>query len=248
MIKEEKPACDTCSDTGEIYEEGQIGAPGSGGTRPCPDCVAPRPASQYQAFRRRWIATNQADHSQLIEQLAAFLRKRFEEGRAVAVAASACKSWVRNGVTLNGEHWEWSGSHDEKIVIDPDAYLRGALNVLPNGQYTGLGLWSEEQYSEGPNDSYPLGHLVLSSDDEVDVAVGDHIVRQSPACVIADIDAKLAMLTMLTNNDSPLDRASVAALLYQFAARYARHPEYSPEWGRILQGEHPLFDIEEVKQ
>ena len=246
MIKKERPTCDTCGDTGEIYEEGQIGAPGSGGRRPCPDCVAPRPAPQYQATAV-WVAS-QVDYDRLVEQLTAFLRKRFEKDRVVAVAASTCVRWSRDGVTPDGEHWEWSGSNDEKIVIDPDAYLRGALNVLPNGQYTGLGLWSEEQYSTGPNDSYPLGHLVLSSDDEVGVAVGDHIVRQSPARVIADIDAKLAMLAMLTNNDSLLDRISVATLLYQFAARYARHPEYSQEWGRILQGECPLFDIEEVKQ
>jgi hypothetical protein len=47
--------CSTCSGTGEVYQEGQIGAPGSGGTVPCPDCVDQREAGE---FIRAW---NQSD-------------------------------------------------------------------------------------------------------------------------------------------------------------------------------------------
>lgn len=32
-------ACSTCGDTEVVHMEGQIGAPGSGGDFPCPDCT-----------------------------------------------------------------------------------------------------------------------------------------------------------------------------------------------------------------
>lgn len=149
-----------------------------------------------------------------IENLITFLRARFEEDRAVAVAASS----AHGHMTPTGEHWRWSGGHDEEIIIDSDAYLRGVLNVMPNGEWTNPGLWSEEEYPSGTG--RPLGHFVLSTDDEVDVAVGDHIVRQSPAYVIDDIEAKLAMLDAFDGSDD----AWVVELLARFALRYQRHP------------------------
>jgi hypothetical protein len=39
---EESP-CETCGGTGQVHEEGIIGAPGSGGDAPCPDCTKTRP-------------------------------------------------------------------------------------------------------------------------------------------------------------------------------------------------------------
>lgn len=35
--------CETCGGTGQVHEEGIIGAPGSGGDVPCPDCTKTRP-------------------------------------------------------------------------------------------------------------------------------------------------------------------------------------------------------------
>jgi hypothetical protein len=40
---DDQEACETCGGTGQVHEEGIIGAPGSGGNISCPDCTKTRP-------------------------------------------------------------------------------------------------------------------------------------------------------------------------------------------------------------
>ena len=69
-------------------------------------------------------------------------------------------------------------------------------------------------------------NIRLIAEDEVEVAVADHIARQSPAYVIADIDAKCTMLDHLRFGDD----GRAVELLKLFAARYREHSDWQPAW------------------
>lgn len=163
----------------------------------------------------------------IIADLARFLRARYQEDRAVAVAASY--SSLHEAGTESGERWEWQDSlTDEPIAITPDAYLAGALNnAVPDSEYAQVILSSKERYrTGGRRTSYVASHSVILAEDEVEVAVADHIARQSPAYVIADIDAKCTMLDHLRFGGD----GRAVELLKLFAARYREHPDWQSAW------------------
>lgn len=163
----------------------------------------------------------------MIEQLARFLRARYDELAWWAREASR----DRGDYTEGGEHWQWvDGESDQVLSVDP---MVSGYPYDPSGvESYGASLRSVEQYP-GQSVSYTLPHFVIHTAEEVSATVAGHIIRHDPATALADLDAKQKLIDMCLSwaRDVGGDAEACAAEALRILAQsFAEHPDFQPEW------------------
>jgi hypothetical protein len=142
--------------------------------------------------------------------------------------------------TPTGEHWHWAVSEtDEPLVPDPvsEAYLgEGAEDCR-------VGLRSIEEYPQ-PYSARPLCHVMFGA-EEVETAVGGHIIRHDPARVLRRVAADRAILDALAIvidgerhvfvcdgacECGPGRDRSACRIVRLLALSYSHLPGYRTEW------------------
>jgi hypothetical protein len=164
----------------------------------------------------------------------------------LTVQLDADELWAReasrrgdNPVPDGGVHWQWVTDDDEVVELDTNT-----MEYVDEGYR--ISLRSREEFPTSYGRTLP--QFAISAAEEVQIAVGGHIVRHSPARVLADIAAKRRIVeeyhaarenwrhgagTMGTTEE--IARATERRDVLEFAVRllaapYADRPGYNDAW------------------
>lgn len=171
-------------------------------------------------------------------ELADFLEARYAERAAWAQAASVPPDYYGPPVgpvsLADGTHWRWGvGGNWEPFELEP-----AVDHYAANGE-DALTLVTVEEWLSGST-GRPLADALLHT-DEVRAAVAGHIALHDPASVLADLEAKRAILRMARNAVTALGRGrgdfgsdnarylAFERVLWHLAVPYAGHPDYRAE-------------------
>lgn len=174
-----------------------------------------------------------------LTELADFLDARYAERAAWAQAASVPPDYYGSPVgpvsLADGTHWRWGvGGNWEPFELQPavDQYAANGEDALT--------LVTVEEWRSAST-GRPLADALLHT-DELRAAVAGHIALNDPAAVLADVEAKRAILGMARSaviglergrGDFSRDNARYLALewvLRHLAVPYAGHPDYRGGW------------------
>jgi hypothetical protein len=123
-----------------------------------------------------------------VDDLIAFLTARINEDEWWAREAS--RGLFEGEYTPTGEHWQWTDNYDGPAIVDP------ALSEYVHSERNGLDvvLCSVEKYNNRKAEWRNGDTRLVISGEEIPTAVGGHIARHDPARVLAEVEAKRAIL------------------------------------------------------
>lgn len=161
-------------------------------------------------------------------EIVAFLTRCLDEDELWAMEASR-DGWD-NPVPEGGVHWQWVRSEGD-IVVEIDTTT---MEYVDEGR--GISLRSRETFPSKYN-KWSLPQFAISSAEEVPVAVGGHILRHDPAHVLAEVEAKRAVMKHCTVMIAWATPGSAVAqlcinVLVSMAPPYKDRPGYNPAWSR----------------
>jgi len=181
-----------------------------------------------------------------VTDVLAFLRARYDEREAWALAASKPYPYAAGDppIPSTGVHWEWvAGDEWEAVTLDP-----AVSEYVADGDPVRLATRETWPSSTRPDDPRWQMRRTYSEDaQEMDSAAAGHIAFNDPAYVLADIAAKRLILDAyatevrvaveadeFTPGVNKLwgggRKSALAEVVHLLALPFAAHPDYRQKW------------------
>ncbi|HEY6021021.1 MAG TPA: DUF6221 family protein [Candidatus Paceibacterota bacterium] len=163
-------------------------------------------------------------------KLVPWLRHRFDELEAVALAASQ----DRGSGTPSGEHWQWECGECDKVLAITDVVLLDEILFCPKCESGRVFLRSTEEYKTSSVGLLP--HFVVSSAEEQRPVDALHIQTWSPARVVKFVESMRIVIALELDRaidnglSEPMLDSYESDTLQAVASIFDDHSEYRKEW------------------